>query len=139
MPPRGPRWTDVLAFRAKRQGLTRRAPAGSELDVVARLAGLHAQLAASAELALWARVEDLEPGWTAAALDRRELVKTWAMRGTLHLLPAGELGMYVAAQAVLPPRHAKGSWLRSYGLSASQAEAMLAAIPRVLDGPPLTR
>ena len=139
MPPRGPRWTDVLAFRAERQGLTRRSPAGSELDVVARLAGLHAQLAASAELALWARVEDLEPGWTAAALERRELIKTRAMRGTLHLLPAGELGMYVAAQAVLRPRHAKGSWLRSYGLSASQAEAMLAAIPRVLDGPPLTR
>jgi hypothetical protein len=139
MAPRGPRWTDVLAFRAERQGLARRSPAGSEPEVVARLAGLHAQLAASAEMALWARVEDLQPGWTAAALERRELVKTWAMRGTLHLLPAAELGTYVAAQAVPPPRHAKGSWLKSYGLSASEAEAMLAAIPRVLDGPPLTR
>ena len=27
------------------------------------------------------------PGWTAAALERRVLVKTWAMRGTLHLAP----------------------------------------------------
>ncbi len=139
MPSRSPRWTDVLAFRAERQGLGRRSPGGSELDVVARLAGLHAQLAASAELALWARVEDLPLGWTAAALERRELVKTWAMRGTLHLLPARELGTYVAAQAVLPPRHEKGSWLRAYGLTAGEAQAMLAAIPKVLDGPPLTR
>jgi hypothetical protein len=61
------------------------------------------------------------------------------MRGTLHYLPADELGTFVAAQAVLPPRHTKGSWLKAYGLSAGQAEAMLAAIPRVLDGPPLTR
>jgi hypothetical protein len=129
----------VLAFRAGRQSLASRADPGAELAVVSRLAGLHAQVAASAELALWARVEGVEPGWTAAALERRELVKTWAMRGTLHYLPAAELGTYVAAQAVLPPRHGKGSWLKAYGLTAEQAAAMLAAIPRCLDGPPLTR
>ena len=129
----------MLAFRARRQGLAGRAAAGSELEVVSRLAGLHAQLATSAELALWARVDGVPPGWTAGALERRELVKTWAMRGTLHLLPAAELGTYLAAQAVLPPRHAKGSWLKAYGLTAGEAEAMLAAIRRVLDGPPLTR
>jgi hypothetical protein len=106
---------------------------------VRRLAGLHAQVAASAELALWARIDPLDPGWAAGALGRHELVKTWAMRGTLHLLAADELGTYVAAQAVLPPRHTRGSWLKAYGLSADQAEALLAAIPRVLDGPPLSR
>jgi hypothetical protein len=132
-------WSGVLAFRAGRQALDERAGAGSEEAVVSRLAGLHAQVASAAELALWARVEGVSPGWTAGALERRVLVKTWAMRGTLHLLPATELGTYVAAQAVLPPRHGKGSWLKAYGLSAAEAEAMLTAIPRVLDGPPLTR
>jgi uncharacterized protein YcaQ len=132
-------WSRVLAFRAARQALSERARAGSEAAVVATLAGLHAQVASSAELALWARVDGFQPGWTAAALERRELVKTWAMRGTLHYLPADELGTFVAAQAVLPPRHAKGSWLKAYGLTADEAGAMLAAIPRVLDGPPLTR
>lgn len=132
-------WTRVLAFRAERQMLASRAPRGSEMAVVSRLAGLHAQVAASAELALWARVDGAEPGWTAAALGRRELVKTWAMRGTLHFLPASELGTYVAAQGVLPPRHAKRSWLKAHGLTAEEAESMLAAIPRVLDGPPLRR
>ena len=107
--------------------------------MISLLAGLHAQLAASAELALWARVDGVQPSWTAEALERRQLVKTWAMRGTLHLLTAGELGTYVAAQAVLPPRQSKGSWLKAYGLTAGEAQAMLAAIPRVLDGPPLTR
>ena len=138
--PSGPlSWTQVLAFRAGRQSLASRADPGSELAVVSRLAGLNAQVASSAELALWARVEGVEPGWTAAALERRELVKTWAMRGTLHYLPAAELGTYVAAQAVLPPRHGRGSWLKAYALTAEQAAAMLAAIPQVLDGSPLTR
>ena len=66
-------------------------------------------------------------------------MKTWAMRGTLHLLPAGELGLWVAAQGGLKPRYEVGSWLRHHGLEREQAEAMLAAIPAALDGRQLTR
>jgi Winged helix DNA-binding domain len=56
------------------------------LDAVAELAGVHAQLMTSAELTLWARVEGLEPDAVRRALwEERTLVKTWAMRGTLHL------------------------------------------------------
>jgi hypothetical protein len=74
--------------------------------VVREICGLHAQVMSSAELTLWARVEDLEPGAVQEALwERRTLAKTWAMRGTLHLLPAEELPLWVGALGVLKPRH----------------------------------
>ena len=70
------------------------------LEVVARLGGIHAQVMSAAELALLARVEDLEPDAVASALwQERTLVKTWAMRGTLHLLPAAELSLWITALA----------------------------------------
>jgi uncharacterized protein YcaQ len=134
------RWSSVLAWRVRRQQLAERAPRNRALAVVARIAGLHAQLAASAELTLWARVTGLQRDDVTRALwEERSLVKTWAMRGTLHLLPAAELGLWVAAQGGLKPRYEVGSWLRYHGLEREQAEAMLAAIPAALDGQQLTR
>ena len=94
-----------------------------------------------AELTLWARLDGLEPGTVDRLLwEERALVKTWAMRGTLHLLPAAELPLYVAALSApeaAPPPAAPGC--AHHGLERAQAEAMLAAIPAVLDGEPLTR
>jgi hypothetical protein len=133
-------WDAVLAWRLQRQHLAQRAPAGAELEVTSDIAGLHAQVLSSAELTLWARVEGLAPGWLERALwEERTLVKTWAMRGTLHLLRSDELARYVGALARLKPRHHVGAWLRHHGLTREQADAMLAALPDALDGPPLTR
>jgi winged helix DNA-binding protein len=130
----------VLAWRMARQHLTDAAPAAEALPVVSRIAGLHAQVAASAELTLWARVRDLRPGRVAELLwEERALVRTWALRGTLHLLPAGELGLWTGAQSELRPRTEQPTWLRHHGLTAAQAAAILAAVPAALDGPPLTR
>ena len=134
------RWENVLAWRLGRQGLAERAPAVEWPDVVSRICGLHAQVMSSAELTLWARVDDLSRDAVQDALwDRRTLVKTWAMRGTLHLLPAGELPAYVAALSRLRPRHHVPAWLRYHGLTREGADAMLAAIPAALGGDPLTR
>ena len=80
-----------MAWRAARHHLDERVPAKAMLEVAGRIAGLHAQVLSSAELTLAARVEDLEPDAVRRALwSERSLVKTWAMRGTLHLLPAAE-------------------------------------------------
>jgi hypothetical protein len=133
-------WMGVLAWRLGRQRLDRRAPRGEALGVVREICGLHAQVMSSAELTLWARVEDLEPEAVREALwERRSLVKTWAMRGTLHLLPADELPLWVAAMGVLKPRYHAASWQRYYGLTHEEAEAMLAAIAEALDDRMLTR
>jgi len=130
----------VLAWRVQRQHLAVRAPACDALDVVRDVCGLHAQVMSSAELTLWARVDDLAPGGVASALwEDRTLVKTWAMRGTLHLLRADELALYVGAQGALPERFDKPSWLRAAGVTRPQIDALLEAVPRALAGGPLTR
>jgi hypothetical protein len=133
-------WSAVLSWRLGRQHLAERAPRAAALDVVRDVAGLHAQLTSSAELTLWARVDELERGAVERALwEDRTLVKTWAMRGTLHLMRADELGTWIAAQSALKPRHHVPSWLRHHGLTRAEADAMLDAIPAALDGRPLTR
>jgi hypothetical protein len=68
-------WPQVLAFRGARQHLS--TPGSALLDVAARILGAHAQVAASAELTLWARLDGLAPGTVDAALwEERTLVKT---------------------------------------------------------------
>src|ERR687898_733027 len=133
-------WPEILAWRLTRQRLDRRAPRDEALGVVLETCGLHAQVMSSAELALWARVEDLEPEAVREGLwGQRSPAKTLAMRGTLHLLPSDELPLWVAALGVLKPRYHAASWQRYYGLTREEAEAMLAAIAEALDERMLTR
>jgi len=81
-------WRQAAAWRVRRQHLDRRRPPRDILAVASRLCGLHAQLMSSAELTLWARTDSLDRQAVQRALwQDRSLVKTWAMRGTLHLLP----------------------------------------------------
>ncbi|WP_308250530.1 DNA glycosylase AlkZ-like family protein [Nonomuraea rhizosphaerae] len=69
----------------------------------------------------------------------RTLVKTWIMRGTLHLLPADELPAYCAALSTLRTWE-KGSWQRGHGVTAAEIGAVIEAVPQALDpGQALTR
>ena len=93
----------------------------------------------AAELALGARVDGLTPADVQAALwQDRTLVKTWAMRGTLHLIAAADLPLYVAARSFHDGRNWVG-YFAYYGVPQAQYEALLAAIPAVLGSEPLTR
>ena len=133
-------WESVLAWRMRRQHLAERVSTRRALAVVSDLCGLHAQVTSSAELTLWARVDGLKRGWMEDQLwKRRRLVKTWAMRGTLHLLRADELALYTGALARLRPRYEVPAWQRHFGVTQAQAEAMLAAVAAELAGPPRTR
>lgn len=90
-------WEQALTWRMRRQFLLERAPAADLVGVVERLCGLHAQVLSSVELALWARTDGLTCDAVRDALWRhRTLVKLWAMRGTLHVLPATGLGAWLA-------------------------------------------
>jgi hypothetical protein len=65
------------------------------VKVVSDICGLHAQAAKSPYLALWSRVEGFEDQLLDKALfEDKSLVKTWVMRGTLHIIPAEELPVY---------------------------------------------
>jgi hypothetical protein len=89
----------------------------------------------AAELALSSRVRGLKQEHVRAALwEERTLVKTWTIRGTLHIHPADELPLWTAAvRAVEPP------WYEAYGLTAKQGEKVLDAIGDALDGRALLR
>ena len=132
-------WEQVRAWRLARHRLDERAPRAELLPVVSRLCGVHAQLMSSAELTLWARVEELEPDAVARALwEERSLVKTWAMRGTLHLLPAAELGLWHAGLGTYS-HYLKPVWFRSFGITREQLEALIAGVTEALAGRELTR
>ena len=132
-------WAQVMAWRLRRHQLEERAPADAMLAVTARIAGLHAQVMSSAELTLWARLDGLAPDAVRRALwEERTLVKTWAMRGTLHLLPAAELPLWQAARSTTRLWEA-GSWLRGFGVTQKELTQLLDAVGEALDGRMLTR
>jgi Winged helix DNA-binding domain len=132
-------WPQALAWRMRRQHLVERAPRGSMLEVVARIAGLHAQVMSSAELTVHARVDGLDRAAVADALwEERSLVKLWAMRGTLHLLPAAELDTWLGALGTYD-HYLKPVWLRGFDITEEQLEALIGAIGEALDGRLLTR
>ena len=92
-------WAQVRARRLERHSLVPRASPDGLVDVVRRTCGIHAQVMASAELSLAARIDGLTRADVQDALWReRSLVKAWTVRGTLHLHPADELPLWHAAR-----------------------------------------
>ena len=133
-------WEQVRAFRLQRQHLLQRVPVGGLVEAVRDVCGVQAQVQSAAELQVWARAEGVKAEDVRRALwEERTLVRTWCMRGTLHLLAADELPMYVGALRT-HDRWWKGSWLRLIAkLSADELNAVLDAIGQTLDGTPITR
>jgi Winged helix DNA-binding domain len=132
-------WRQALAWRMRRHHLVERAPASEMLEVTGRICGLHAQVTSSAELTLSARVDGLDRDAVLKALwEERSLVKLWAMRGTLHLLPAAEIGMWLAALGTYA-HYKKPAWLRGFGITEKELERLITTIETALDGEHLTR
>jgi hypothetical protein len=132
-------WPQTLAWRMRRQFLD---PIGDApaVEITRRLAGVQAQVASAAKLAVALRQTTPRDREVERALwDERSLVKTWAMRGTLHLLPADEAGAYLALCATV--RHwEKPSWQRASGAGPGDLEGIAAAAADALgDGVPRTR
>ena len=130
-------WNQVNAWRLAQHGLAPRLQREAFLEIPSRLYGIHAQVMSAAELALGARTDGLAPQDVQDALwQHRTLVKTWAMRGTLHLLTAADLPLHAAARTIDPL-----GWIdyEAHGISQKQREAFLEAVPDVLGSEPMTR
>jgi len=132
-------WGQVLARLVAVHHLE--TPSGDGLvPLVRRLCGVHAQLASSAEAAIWLRTGGaVGPADVRRALaEDRTLIKTWTLRGTLHLLPAADLPMWAAAlgtRSFPRPR----SWYDYHGVTAEDMAVLEATVPEVLTGTPMTR
>lgn len=93
----------------------------------------------SAELTLWARVDGLGADALRKALWKdRSLVKLWAMRGTLHVLPASEHPLWQAALNTYA-HYRRASWSKYFGVSQTELQKLVTAVGHTLDGRELTR
>jgi len=127
----------ALAWRLGRHSLDRPSDMPPS-EIVRRLCGVQAQLASAAELAVRVRRKRPAADEVAGALSAGELIKTWAMRGTLHLLHPQDGGAFLALIAAARP-WARPSWVRYFGLTPEQIDALRDAVGEALAGTTLTR
>jgi hypothetical protein len=130
-------WRQVVRWRLRRQLLVE--PAADALAVARRVCGLHAQVASCTALIAGVR-SAAAPDLDTALWRDRSLVRTWAMRGTLHLLPADELDVWVGARTDYESRRRfPPSYERAHGVTGAQVHAITDAIAEVLGARPLSR
>jgi hypothetical protein len=109
------------------------------ITAVERVLGVQAQVMSAAELSIGARVDRLQRADVQRALwQDRTLVKTWAMRGTIHLFATEDLPLIVAARCAPGGRHRLHDFLQ-LGFSEAQYDEFLLAVPEVLGDEPMTR
>ncbi len=108
------------------------------VETVSALCGVQAQVPSSAELAIALRRRASRQGEVAQALAERRLIRTWAMRGTLHLLDPRDAGAYLALVASARSWE-RPAWQRSFGVSAAEMRDLAAAVGEALDGRVLER
>jgi hypothetical protein len=108
-------------------------------DVVRAVGGLQAQDTGASRLAVRARGTGLDLAAVRRACDQeRSVVRTWAMRGTLHMVAAEDVRWLVG---LLGPVFAAGNRRRrlQLGLDENLCERALRALPEVLGEGPLPR
>ncbi|MFC5181677.1 winged helix DNA-binding domain-containing protein [Actinomadura harenae] len=129
-------WAQALAWRMRRQHIEAAADAPA-VEIARRLAGVQAQVMSAADLAV--RIRRRAPEGVAPAIADGSLAKTWAMRGTLHLLPADDAPAYLALCAAARTWEKK-SWQKNFGATPDDVDALAdAARTALADGTPLTR
>lgn len=125
----------ALAWRLRRQHLT--AGAASAVEVVRRLGAVPAW-SGDAELAVRRRLADPVPDAVAGAVRSGDLVRTFAFRGSSHLLAAADAGVYLRVRTA-SRQWALRSWQEHYDLAPEDWPALLDAVHAALAGGPLTR
>jgi hypothetical protein len=131
-------WPQVHAFRLTRQHLVQRAPSSDLARVVGDIAGVQAQVMSAAELQVAVRADCTVQDVRTAMWSEKKLVKTWLMRGTLHLVPAEDLPVFTAAMSSHLIR-SPAAWLKYMQLTEREFTNVIEAIGGALDGQALTR
>ncbi|MEC3956485.1 winged helix DNA-binding domain-containing protein [Nocardia sp. CDC153] len=130
-------WDQVFGWRVRRQFVDPR----TRLDAVGvaeRLCGVQAQVTSAAETAVALRRSVGKPGAVVEALGTGALIKTWAMRGTLHVLPP-ELGAAALSLMGSARTWEKPAWTKASGATPEDVAALVKAVGEILDGRVLTR
>src|SRR6266508_361232 len=127
----------VAAFRLSRHHLVKRAPKSGLLQVAGDMAGAQAQVLSAAQISLWARTRGLRLEDVNAALTKeRTLVKTWCVRGALHIIPSKDFAVFVRGSMRRDARST--AWMRRKGIPIDEVDRLVVAMRDVL-ARPLTR
>jgi len=130
-------WAGVTARRMARHALAAPAADLGPADIAGLVCGAHAQVLSAAELSIGRRIAGATRADVQRALwQERTLVKTFGLRGTIHLLPTADLPMWTGALSALPasvPKHPDG-----VRFTPGQAEEVIAAIGDALADTELT-
>lgn len=131
-------WADVANWRLARHHLDARAPKTRLADVVADIGAVQAQVMSAAELQIAVRCDCTVENVRNALWKNKTLVKTWLMRGTLHLARATDLPVFTAAMG---RRWIKinNAWLKFFNVTEDEVWALTDDIGNALDGTPRTR
>lgn len=126
-----------LLARIRAQWLADR-PGPTVASVAAHTTGLQAQDTAAMRLSVRARSQALTAASVRDAGRDRSVVRTWLMRGTLHLVAAADvrwmLGLFGARNRAAASRRRA-----QLGLDDATCDRALAMIPEILAGGPLRR
>ena len=129
---------DIAGFRLRRHHLRDDAPTDA-VTICRDVCGVQAQVMSAAYLQLWARNHAITQAEIESALwQSRTLVKTSLMRQTLHLIPADEFALYIAA--VRSSRVAAVLRIMArFGITREEADDLSALIMDALSAGPLGR
>lgn len=139
--PRKVSLDELTMLRLRAQCLAERRPRKALVQVVRAVGGVNAQLPSAMALSLRARVKDLTlEDIEASRVRDRAVVRTWCMRGTMHLLAADDVEWLLSALAP-SVRESGWRWLaKRAGLERARAEKVLDAAYAILKRQgPLTR
>jgi winged helix DNA-binding protein len=129
--------SQVNAWRLSKHHLDQRVSKRQIEKLVSDLCGVQAQVMSYAALAIWARVDGITLQDVQDALwKHRSLVKTWCMRGTLHILSSSDLPVYVAARKTT--QVIKKDWLTPE-ISVDERKSITSTVREALDSKILTR
>src|SRR6478609_6997742 len=128
----------IHAFRLRRHHLLDQSP--KNLVTICRdVCGVQAQIMSAAQLQLWARNHAITQAAVNDALWKtRSLVKTSLMRQTLHLVPADEFPLYIAAHKNARAK-AVLSIMARCKITRAEADALTALILEELKAGPAPR
>jgi winged helix DNA-binding protein len=131
-------WPQVHAFRLARHHLNGRAPKKDLSRIVGEIGGAQAQVMSAAELQIAVRARCTVADVRDALWKDRSLVKTWLMRGTLHLTRADDLPVFTAAMGKHWIR-VRPAWLKFWNVSEPELWKLVDDIGDALDSTPKTR
>jgi len=89
-------WRKVAAFRLSHHHLSKRQPSASMASVLSDIGGAQSQVLSAAQMSIWARVKGARIRQVNSAIwNDHTLVRAWAMRRTMFLLPSDQLAVFV--------------------------------------------